>query len=142
MVSKASEDFPDPLKPVITVKVLRGISTSMLFRLCCRAPCTVMRLSLGREVSFSQRSIECGMERKTAARGIGDRMEAHRKGAVHAKATLDPDYRRAGVLDSGGQRRRRTVGRDQSLAQSLQDCSGSIGVHQLYHLAHARRQES
>src|SRR5580700_9763207 len=45
MVSKASEDFPDPLSPVITVKVLRGISTSMFFRLCCRAPCTVMRSS-------------------------------------------------------------------------------------------------
>src|SRR5271155_1340884 len=48
MVSKASDDFPDPLKPVITVKVLRGISTSIFFRLCCRAPCTVMRLSIAR----------------------------------------------------------------------------------------------
>src|SRR5258708_16279441 len=42
MVSKASEDFPDPLSPVITVRVLRGISTSMFFRLCWRAPRTVM----------------------------------------------------------------------------------------------------
>src|ERR1051326_2714888 len=46
MVSKASEDFPDPLSPVITVKVFRGISTSIFFRLCCRAPCTVMRSSI------------------------------------------------------------------------------------------------
>src|SRR5450755_1106357 len=46
MVSNASEDFPEPLNPVITVKVLRGISTSIFFRLCCRAPCTVMRLSM------------------------------------------------------------------------------------------------
>src|SRR5579871_5042665 len=46
MVSNASDDLPDPLNPVITVKVLRGISTSMFFRLCCRAPCTVMRLSM------------------------------------------------------------------------------------------------
>src|SRR5580693_7841413 len=48
MVSNASEDFPDPLKPVITVKVLRGISTSIFFKLCCRAPCTVMRLIIAR----------------------------------------------------------------------------------------------
>ena len=45
MVSKASDDFPEPLNPVMTVKVLRGIETSMFFRLCCRAPCTVMRSS-------------------------------------------------------------------------------------------------
>src|SRR5437879_1830714 len=49
MVSKASEDFPDPLSPVITVKVFRGISTSMFFRLCWRAPCTVIRSSIGRD---------------------------------------------------------------------------------------------
>src|SRR5579872_4484500 len=45
MVSKASDDFPDPLNPVMTVKDCRGISTSIFFRLCWRAPCTVMRLS-------------------------------------------------------------------------------------------------
>src|SRR5262249_28081258 len=44
MVSKASEDFPEPLRPVITVKVLRGISTEMFFRLCWRAPLTVILL--------------------------------------------------------------------------------------------------
>src|SRR6266496_335366 len=47
MVSKASEDLPDPLRPVITVSVLRGISTSIFFRLCWRAPCTVIRFSIG-----------------------------------------------------------------------------------------------
>src|SRR5580658_787451 len=46
MVSKASELFPDPLSPVITVKVLRGISTLMFFRLCWRAPCTEMRFNM------------------------------------------------------------------------------------------------
>src|SRR5579872_1979177 len=40
MVSKASEDLPEPLSPVITVRVLRGISTLMFFRLCWRAPRT------------------------------------------------------------------------------------------------------
>src|SRR5215469_17648461 len=46
MVSKASEDFPEPLNPVITVNVLRGISTSIFFKLCWRAPWTVMRSSI------------------------------------------------------------------------------------------------
>jgi hypothetical protein len=36
--------LPEPLSPVITVKVLRGISTEMFFRLCWRAPRTVMLL--------------------------------------------------------------------------------------------------
>lgn len=40
MVSKASDDLPEPLSPVTTVRVLRGISTSMFLRLCCRAPRT------------------------------------------------------------------------------------------------------
>src|SRR5579859_3209533 len=44
MVSKASEDLPEPLRPVITVRVLRGISTEMFFRLCWRAPRTVILL--------------------------------------------------------------------------------------------------
>src|SRR6266581_4164832 len=44
MVSNASEDFPDPLSPVITVSVLRGISTLMFLRLCWRAPRTEMFL--------------------------------------------------------------------------------------------------
>src|SRR5271165_1587566 len=46
MVSKASDDLPDPLRPVTTVRVLRGITTSMFLRLCWRAPCTVICLSI------------------------------------------------------------------------------------------------
>src|SRR5664280_1801428 len=42
MVSKASEDLPDPESPVTTVSVLRGMETERLRRLCCRAPRTVM----------------------------------------------------------------------------------------------------
>src|ERR1017187_1676169 len=44
MVSKASDDLPEPLRPVITVRVLRGIWTLMFLRLCWRAPRTVMLL--------------------------------------------------------------------------------------------------
>ena len=42
MVSKASDDFPLPDKPVITVSACRGIFTLIFFRLCTRAPVTSM----------------------------------------------------------------------------------------------------
>jgi hypothetical protein len=38
MVSKASEDLPEPDRPVMTTSLSRGISTSMFLRLCSRAP--------------------------------------------------------------------------------------------------------
>src|ERR1700716_4111097 len=38
MVSKASEDLPEPDKPVNTTSLSRGISRSTFLRLCSRAP--------------------------------------------------------------------------------------------------------
>src|SRR3989304_6078127 len=38
MVSKAREDLPEPETPVMTTSFSRGISRSMDFRLCSRAP--------------------------------------------------------------------------------------------------------
>src|SRR2546421_6875112 len=43
MVSNAKDDLPEPERPVITVNLSRGMSTSMFLRLCWRAPRTVMR---------------------------------------------------------------------------------------------------
>src|SRR5690554_260113 len=40
MVSKARDDLPLPLRPVITVSASRGMATSIFFRLCTRAPYT------------------------------------------------------------------------------------------------------
>src|SRR5688572_12765669 len=40
MVSKASEDLPEPESPVITTSLSRGISMSTFLRLCSRAPRT------------------------------------------------------------------------------------------------------
>src|SRR3989304_5019649 len=45
MVSKASEDFPDPEMPGGTTNLSRGISTVTFFRLCSRAPRTMIRSS-------------------------------------------------------------------------------------------------
>ena len=46
MVSNANEDLPEPDRPVMTVSVSRGISTSTFFRLCSRAPRTEMFFSM------------------------------------------------------------------------------------------------
>jgi len=43
-ISNARVDFPLPLKPVITVSLLRGISTSISFKLCTLAPVTIIFL--------------------------------------------------------------------------------------------------
>ena len=50
-------EIPRNTLTVITVKVLRGISTSMFLRLCCRAPCTVMLFSKGSSFSHTPFSI-------------------------------------------------------------------------------------
>src|SRR6266567_1752657 len=42
MVSKASEDLPEPDSPVRTTRLSRGMSTSTFLRLCSRAPRTRM----------------------------------------------------------------------------------------------------
>jgi hypothetical protein len=59
ITSNARLDLPDPLSPVTTVKVLRGTSTLMFFRLCWRAPRTVMR-SIIRPASYSEEFREYG----------------------------------------------------------------------------------
>src|SRR6187549_666050 len=53
-VSKASDDFPDPLTPVTTMSLSRGISTSTFFRLFSRAP----RISIVVRISASSACVE------------------------------------------------------------------------------------
>src|SRR5215204_2893112 len=43
MVSKASEDLPEPERPVMTTSLSRGMSTSMFLRLWTRAPRTAIQ---------------------------------------------------------------------------------------------------
>src|SRR5690606_6297566 len=53
MVSKASEDFPEPERPVMTIRLSRGRSTSTPLRLCSRAPRTEIWVRLMRCVLSS-----------------------------------------------------------------------------------------
>src|SRR6185503_12174586 len=67
MVSNASDDFPDPDSPVMTVSLSRGMETSMFLRLCSRAPRTnsassaIARVSWKAERADSSRYIPARM---------------------------------------------------------------------------------
>src|SRR5712691_7484417 len=88
MVSKASEDLPDPESPVKTVRVFRGISTVMFLRLCSRAPRT-MRASLDIAVQPTQdvavRSILGARGRCGQSSGLGvGAVNPRRSGSVRS----------------------------------------------------------
>src|SRR5712691_1144171 len=71
MVSKASEDFPDPERPVKTTSLSRGIERVTFLRLCSRAPRIVMwSVGIG---TFGYPPVSC--DRKRAAGG-GDEAPA------------------------------------------------------------------
>src|SRR5438128_2087899 len=53
MVSKASDDLPEPETPVMTTNLLRGMTTSMFLRLCSRAPRMTMESMVGRNLTLS-----------------------------------------------------------------------------------------
>src|SRR5579863_417234 len=64
MVSKASDDLPDPETPVTTVSWLCGISQSTFFRLWTRAPRTVMlSFDMARTLRLRDRALQIGSER-------------------------------------------------------------------------------
>src|SRR5580698_7199364 len=62
MVSNASDDLPEPERPVTTVKELRGMETLMLRRLCWRAPRTVMSLIGNSRVGLAAVEKPVGLE--------------------------------------------------------------------------------
>src|SRR3569832_2241540 len=72
MVSNARLDLPDPDRPVSTVSVSRGISTSTFLRLCSRAPRMEMFFSI--KGSFQVRTAKI---RPSRAEPDGRRPEAN-----------------------------------------------------------------
>src|SRR3954465_1665648 len=61
MVSKASDDLPEPDSPVITTSASRGMATVMSLRLCSRAPETT---------SASDRAMTTSVWRRTDVRPL------------------------------------------------------------------------
>src|ERR1700716_3346406 len=53
MVSKASDDFPEPDSPVKTTSLSRGMVRSMSFRLCSRAPLITISVCCPTGLGFS-----------------------------------------------------------------------------------------
>src|ERR1019366_190796 len=96
MVSKAREDLPEPLSPVITVSVFRGMRTLMFFRLCWRAPETVIScnilLIIETFVNPGTPSVLSGME---SCIGCGHRASRKRRGIfrkVVCRAAYECDH--------------------------------------------------
>src|SRR5689334_18026781 len=93
MVSKASDDLPDPDRPVMTVSESRGRVTSMPLRLCSRAPETTMAFLGGTD-------IECSQGNRRSHRGRTKAADMQEERVVRAAAAP-----RRGLL-LGGQRDR------------------------------------
>src|SRR3546814_1542700 len=69
MVSKASEDLPDPDSPVITISRSRGSSRSMFLRLCVRAPrMRMVSIAMGELASGLRWGLAAGMREPTRER--------------------------------------------------------------------------
>ena len=66
MVSKASEDLPEPERPVNTTSLSRGISTSMSLRLCSRAP----RMVIAREHNLKNVDLEIPRDKLVVFTGL------------------------------------------------------------------------
>src|ERR1035437_569898 len=84
MVSKGSEDLPEPESPVTTVRVLRGMATEMLRRLCWRAPRTVMWV-IAMRFGSDVRAHDCDVSDETAkltGYGISGRRRQDRSNRV------------------------------------------------------------
>src|SRR3954447_21715039 len=96
MVSKASDDLPEPESPVITTRESRGSSTSTSLRLCSRAPVTTMEfwredirppLSLRRRRTAKQNRCSLGAGN---ADGLGQKPGIQQLALEVGEPRLDP----------------------------------------------------
>src|SRR5262245_65795515 len=92
MVSKASEDFPDPDSPVMTIILLRGRVRSMCLRLCSAAPLMTMD-----SAAMARRGSEQLLERKPKFYGM--------TGGASIRGRCDPTRPRIAILDRPTHRR-------------------------------------
>src|SRR5689334_2456191 len=95
MVSKAREDFPEPERPVITVRLVRGISKLMFLRLCWRAPRTTSLV----KPMVVKRPLQGSPGLQTGSALSGD---------TEAKVTFDDNRGTSGGSRKSGRKRVRT----------------------------------
>src|SRR5262249_42185141 len=107
----ASELFPDPLRPVTTTSLSRGMLSVRFFRLCSRAPPILMNslltnFLLGARV---QHSAELGGERIfPCVRRNGPRHEFHEFARIFSSANRTKPYKCAQTALLVGSKRYRT----------------------------------
>src|SRR5260370_16393080 len=87
MVSKASEDLPEPDRPVNTTSLSRGIDSVTFLRLCSRAPRIVI-WSVG--MNLESFLFSCDRKRR-AARGHEPPVAAFDPALGHGRATSGMD---------------------------------------------------
>src|SRR5919201_3342260 len=92
MVSNASDDLPDPLRPVNTTRRSRGIERVTFFRLCSRAPRMVIRSVGTGRVSPGSLDYETGRRRgdKSLA-ALDSTLDDARAPAVMEDCAFRPD---------------------------------------------------
>src|SRR5437764_10742764 len=112
MVSKASEDLPDPESPVMTTSALRGIATEMSRKLCSRAPETTICSAEDITPLDCREANGCSPQRKAATSGIsgmssrsgaGERDQAAAAGDVDPAAALARRAELRGAADAGAE---------------------------------------
>src|SRR5579863_82857 len=119
MVSKANEDLPEPLSPVITTSWSRGISMSRFLRLCSRAPLMMMR-----SISAYMRGL-AGATRHSVAGGS--------YGSVMRRGIFDCRDHAGGARDATAREviSRAVVGRGANKGQAEGDIHGAIELQRL-----------
>src|SRR5918998_4274189 len=98
MVSNASDDLPDPDRPVITTSASRGSSRLMSLRLCSRAPETTIRSCLATAVIVGGSTVSLDPPRRT--RSMADLGHAAWPNPAGGGRNDSPDNGRKG-LDRG-----------------------------------------
>ena len=100
-VSKARLDLPEPDSPVITTSRLRGMSRSMFFRLCVRAPRTRIKAAPTAERAAQLAEVAAGVagSRRAPGRcrgepGAGPRLRPSAASGTERRKRLDGGHRR------------------------------------------------
>src|SRR5919107_4176115 len=77
MVSKASDDFPEPDNPVNTTSLSRGMTRSTFLRLCSRAPRTAITRASRWAAAWSNRSSREAIAEPCRAGGTHRKAKGH-----------------------------------------------------------------
>src|SRR5512135_386889 len=122
MVSKASEDLPEPESPVITTRRSRGISRSMFLRLCSRAPLIV---------SLSAMFLLCRAFSRAIARPYRpERVLYRRDHARRIRRAQSRDFERGPMIGRGADERQANRDVDRAIKlQGLERDQALIVIH-------------